>query len=885
MPVQPTYPGVYVQEEPSGVRTITGVSTSTAVFIGRAKQGPLKEPVLCLSYPDFERAFSSAYTDSDLARAVRLFFLNGGTKCYVMRIAKGAESSEATLKNETGAHDVLKVIAKSPGLAGDVIHLAVTYNGPHPESTFNLEVFRLEPVNGGALVKKALENWTGLSMDPNSSRYVQTFINQHSALVEVEDVVSPPISAPNGYSQSGRILPSDLTAFWKVWRELLAGISAAKIDTASWTSTSVISTSGKYTGDKSKVFTFEITAGGTVGNDTVTIQYSDGESTLKTLDLSGYTSGEPITFSDESGILQVAFEGGKTLVENEIFTITVTPPANRFRLSADGGRVFRNISLAELVEKIYTLSGSFTIVTDLATAIENLLNDNFLSSSEKVEVEFPKIDNLTPPSGYRFQISATNGADIRIEPGLPLANDLAIPMMLGSDQGGIEVSGYAQYRPAPNGIVLNLSELNKFALLQQDAFNVVRINGTDIDTDLVTCASSDPMYKDAFSSSPTDHRDGLREKWGKIIEAFEQKRLNDPTFKWTAELWGSRLALLPLDGGAGYTGTITSSTKGSTAGKNIGSDFYNNVRYFRLAGGNDGQTPQLQQYRDAFEILRKEVDLFNLLILPRDEGHSADERKSLWGPASVFCQEERAFLLMDGLEAWDTVQKATNPSKGVNSLRPGLVKDHSAVFYPRLIIREDGLEKKVGPAGAIAGLMARIDANRGVWKAPAGTEADIRGIVGLEYRFSNQENGVLNPRGINTLRVFPNGIVNWGARTMDGDDDFTSEWKYIPVRRTALFIEESLYRGLKWVVFEPNDEPLWGQIRLNVGAFMHNLFRQGAFQGQKRDDAYFVKCDKETTTQNDIDLGIVHIWVGFAPLKPAEFVIIHLQQKAGQIQV
>ncbi len=113
--------------------------------------------------------------------------------------------------------------------------------------------------------------------------------------------------------------------------------------------------------------------------------------------------------------------------------------------------------------------------------------------------------------------------------------------------------------------------------------------------------------------------------------------------------------------------------------------------------------------------------------------------------------------------------------------------------------------------------MARIDGTRGVWKAPAGIEADLRGVVGLEHKFTDGENGMLNPRAINTLRVFPDGIVNWGARTMDGDDDFGSEYKYIPIRRLALYMEESLYRGLKWVVFEPNDEPLWSQIRLNVG--------------------------------------------------------------------
>src|SRR5690606_16469109 len=122
------------------------------------------------------------------------------------------------------------------------------------------------------------------------------------------------------------------------------------------------------------------------------------------------------------------------------------------------------------------------------------------------------------------------------------------------------------------------------------------------------------------------------------------------------------------------------------------------------------------------------------------------------------------------------------------------------------------------------------------------------------------------------------------SRTLRGADQAADEYKYIPVRRTALFIEETLYRGLKWVVFEPNDEPLWAQIRLNVGAFMQGLFRQGAFQGKTPREAYFVKCGKETTTQNDIEKGSVDIGVGCAPRKPAEFVIIRLQQMAGQLE-
>jgi phage tail sheath protein FI len=156
--------------------------------------------------------------------------------------------------------------------------------------------------------------------------------------------------------------------------------------------------------------------------------------------------------------------------------------------------------------------------------------------------------------------------------------------------------------------------------------------------------------------------------------------------------------------------------------------------------------------------------------------------------------------------------------------------------------------------------------------------------TGAPTTLTDVENGKINPLGLNAIRALPvYGIVAWGARTLYGADVMANEWKYVPVRRTALYIEESLYRGTKWVVFEPNDEPLWAQIRLSVGAFMHNLFRQGAFQGSSPRQAYLVKCDSETTTQNDIDLGVVNILVGFAPLKPAEFVVIQITQLAGQV--
>jgi len=273
---------------------------------------------------------------------------------------------------------------------------------------------------------------------------------------------------------------------------------------------------------------------------------------------------------------------------------------------------------------------------------------------------------------------------------------------------------------------------------------------------------------------------------------------------------------------------------------------------------------------------------FNLLCLPATAVLGANDAKATLDAAIAYAAGKRAFLVVDpppGLADAAAMQTfllgATAPAPSPNA----------AIYFPRLSVSDQlaaGRLREVGPSGVVAGVYARTDSTRGTWKAPAGIDATLSGAVPAKG-LNDADSGRLNPLGINALRTFPViGPVVWGARTLFGADQRASEWKYVPVRRMALYIENSLVGGLNWVVFEPNDEPLWAQIRLNVGAFMNNLFRQGAFQGTTPREAYFVKCDKETTTQADIDLGIVNIHVGFAPLKPAEFIVIRLQQIAGQ---
>jgi phage tail sheath protein FI len=297
-----------------------------------------------------------------------------------------------------------------------------------------------------------------------------------------------------------------------------------------------------------------------------------------------------------------------------------------------------------------------------------------------------------------------------------------------------------------------------------------------------------------------------------------------------------------------------------------------------------------EDQKTGFFALAK-TDLFNILCIPPDT-RDGDTAPAVYQAAMEYCVRRRAMLVVDPPAAWgkNKAEAAAKAKAGLETLGlTGTAARNAALYFPRVVesdpLSEGRLDTFV-PCGAVAGVMARTDVQRGVWKAPAGLDAALNGVQALQVNLNDLENGLLNPLGINCLRFFPGGAgrVVWGARTLRGSDQLADEYKYVPVRRLALFIEESLYRGTQWVVFEPNDEPLWAQIRTNVGAFMNNLFRQGAFQGSSPREAYLVKCDKETTTQNDINLGIVNIVVGFAPLKPAEFVIIKIQQLAGQIE-
>lgn len=775
MAVQVSYPGVYIQEVSSGVRTITGVSTSVAMFVGFAQQGPLGRPTQLFSFADYLRAFGPDTSASEMATQVRLFFQNGGERCYVMRIADNASAATLTMSNEAGAA-TLQLTARNPGTAGNRIRAEVDYATPTPNSTFNLRVFVETETSPGVFGQSEVERFVGLSMDPASGRYVVDVLASDSALVVAIDPGGVPIVGP---SYSDRLFTND---------GALLGV-----------------------------------------------------------------------LSTEIGLTR-----------------------DTFRISADGGATF------------------FEVVATVGATGVGTLQDS-IDASMGLGVVTVGLFSVGPGDPETVRVVPVGSGAVQILPAADPSRDLSAALGLGTARGGIEFGAHADRRPAPTGTFFtprsDLSNLHALAVETAATLTNVTITdgtgGSPYDVPL-TLSPAGALYAAGVTTYPS--YSNVRAKLNQIAGAVNAAAAASVELNWAVDVEDVALVFRAVGSQSRNFTAIVDTVVA------VG-DFGQNARFYSFgfgglpadfqsgSAGSDGIAPANESfYEDAYQIIERDVDLFNLLVLPRAAGDGEAFRRDLWGPASVFCQRRRAFLLVDPPHDWATVADILTDSSTatIAQLRQGMVNDHAAVYWPRVTAVDSvtGLPVRVDPSGSVAGIMARIDGARGVWKAAAGIEASVRAVQGLERSISDPENGVINQQAVNALRVFPNGIVVWGARTMDGfDNSGNTDYRYGPVRRFALFIEESLVRGLKFAVFEPNGDVLWAQIRLAAGAFMNNLFRQGAFAGTKASDAYFVLCDSTTTTQNDINLGIVNVVIGFAPLHPAEFVVITLQQKAGEIQV
>ena len=756
MPATTTFPGVYLERLPSGVRSIAGVSTSVAAFLGEASRGTVGVATQVFNFSDFTREFGGLASKYDLGYAVRQFFMNGGSEAWIVRVAANAVQASLPLIS-TGGVTVLTLTALDAGDFGNTIAVTVDWNTPSPNSTFNLTLATTDGTT--------TESYSGLSMNSQDSKFVEKTLAS-SQLVSASRAAG--LAFPNaGTSTSG----------------VVADVTAALTPPAG------------------------------------------------------------------------------------------QPPRKDFRVVVDGLPII-TVSLASA-----DIAGGIATV---ATAIQKQV----IGTSTN-----PSLKNFTcAPNGANNQLILTSGSTGENSSVMVLqgaTRDAAAALKLGVASGGTEVDATSALRPKPapdSGVlkgapITTATALDTLPKADTHLIQIILDGGVADTVDLLS----------GGVAAGADLKAKLQDIATRLQNAVRSLRAT-PAYKGftaTVDNSGPNPLLVLTSGtrGAGSSVSVLAAaadTIASTLGLIVGTTAAGGATK-TLSGGSAQDVSPTTVYasyvpsgaaRQGLSAL-EEVQSFNLLVLPgiTDTATLSD--------AAAYCEARSAFLIADAPFDTDIQHMATAISG------PSLPKSiNAAVYYPYFYISDPlngGANRRMPPSGAIAGIYARTDTTRGVWKAPAGTDASIVGALGVEYTLTDSQNGALNPLGVNCIRSLPTfGIVSWGARTLRGSNTEANEYKYIPVSRTALFIEQSLYHGLQWVVFEPNDETLWSQIRLNVGAFMQGLFKQGAFAGASADQAFFVECSSETTTPTDQSLGRVNVIVGFAPLRPAEFVIIQLQQIAGQ---
>jgi phage tail sheath protein FI len=770
MPVIPTYPGVYIEEMPATARTIAGVQTAIAAFVGFTKQGPVNQAITLFNYGDYERNFGPLDPDCEVGYAVQQYFQNGGAQAIVVRCANAAMSAAVDLMNVNGGSTVLTLTADSQGDWGNYLKVLCDYDTANPTSWFNLTIQQIQLVNGQQQILQS-EQHRNLSMNSRAANYAPDVINANSQLISASrggGALALILAATFGSSETGVIAAADIAAISPTKSHFQVSVNG----------------NGPYDVDLNNA--------GIVINSMATLATA-----IQTV-VRAVKPADPI------------FQNFHAAVDGAGTGILMTSQ-NGAAGSADRERA------------------SVVVINALANNIAAQLHMGVMNGGTETEasaVMRPEVSGTSTGSLTGVNLAGLNNAaesDLTIDPGAHAVPNVVLwtagqkPTTLAALSDRLQASLNARTEPALQRATVNLVN---------NALQIVA-GGPDANTRIT------------FANSGGD------------------------TTATTLNLATAAVNVAKYSLGTGATaGAQQNAQQGANGNAPTDND---------LIGDQNAKT-------GMYALL--DTDLFTILSIPR--GGITGVSDAVLAAAVALAEQRRAMFVID------LPGTSNNPVAAQNWLNGhGMLRSPNAVtYFPRIMASDPMQQFRVRAfpnSGVMAGLYARTDADRGVWKAPAGIEAVLKGVSSLEYKLTDGENGVLNPLGLNCLRNFPViGNVSWGGRTLRGADTLADQWKYLPVRRLALFLEESLFRGTQWVVFEPNDEPLWAQIRLSIGAFLNGLFRQGAFQGTTPAQAYFVKCDSETTTQADRNNGIVNIVVGFAPLKPAEFVILQIQQIASQ---
>jgi phage tail sheath protein FI len=302
--------------------------------------------------------------------------------------------------------------------------------------------------------------------------------------------------------------------------------------------------------------------------------------------------------------------------------------------------------------------------------------------------------------------------------------------------------------------------------------------------------------------------------------------------------------------------------------------------WYPMEGGNDGQRPDAAEFEGEADLNKgyslglkqfEDIEDISIVAAPGTTWQYASYRNNANKIIGLLISH--AERMRYRVAILDSAQGQTIAD--VRSMRAKLDSKYAALYYPWVTVFDPVTRKELNlpPSGFVAGIYARNDGERAVYKAPANEV--VRGAIGFETLLNKGQQEVLNPEGVNCFRFFEGrGLRLWGARTISSD----YEWKYLNVRRYFAYVERSIDKGTQWVVFEPNGELLWANVRSTIGDFLLNEWQSGALLGEKPESAFFVRCDRSTMTQNDLDNGRLICLVGIAPLKPAEFVVFRIGQ-------
>lgn len=863
------HPGVYIEEVSSGVRPIEGVSTSTAGFVGVAAKGVPNKAVFITSWSQFVRKFGDLIAGSYLPYAVSQFFDNGGKRCYVVRVLNDASAVTATRSlpdRETNvpARNTLRVAAKGAGGWGNGLSVRVEDGTQNPTREFKLVV-----LNEG----QSVEVFDNLSMDTAALNYVETEVNDASEYIEVTDLNAHRV--PANASRVTLSALADPVAF-------LGGGEAITIEMPDGTTNTVT-----FTGNTARA---DVVAGlnaawgplnvaasltGTdnaPANRLVITHNSPGFD--KYLIISGAATGAGRPLEGLAGFAQGSGDAiGGTLKSVSAATFNIPAGPDGVLTFTVNGDAF----------PLGLTAGAARTAAEIA----NELNADFQTNRNRILQAWTEGNRVVVATSNRgsqqstLQITGTGapgsaGTVLNFQNFSRTANNAAgqgrsEPAFVQSDPGPFTLTDGANFSLLVNNGTLGAASAAITVTFTAAAIpNLQQVTAQQV----ASTINAAPGAAGNVTASVVNNKVVVRQnRRGPYYSLRLTDGLGQPNIRLKFE-----------------TATQTGWADGDKASPYFRPGFNPDAagvnQPWELQGGDDGSPVSNFDYigtadkKTGLHALDDIIDV-NFIAIP---GNSDPD---VIGKAVGYCTTRRdCFFIADppGKRTKDT--PLTEPVQVQDFLRNKITPktSYGALYYPWLEISDPvGAGKNprrfAPPSGFVAGMYARIDNTRGVWKAPAGTEATVIGALGPEYNVTDAEQDILNPYGVNCLRQFPaSGLVIWGARTLSTQSD--PEYRYVPVRRYTIYLEQSIYRGTQWAVFEPNDQPLWDSLKANIEDFMMGEFRKGALAGATPEAAFEVKVDADLNPPSEVNAGRVNMEIKFAPLKPAEFVIIRISQKS-----